>query len=82
MTPDAPLRRTVLVVLIYLVCAALLLAVGGWLRRILALPVLFETLLHAGVWLGAIVAAVLAWNYPKLAVHGHEGPDAVEAGEP
>ena len=75
---DAPLRRTLTVSLIYLAGAYLVLLLGGWLRRVLALPPLFHTLLTWGLWLGAPVAALLAWYYPKLG-----SPDeGTEPGDP
>ena len=67
------LRRTVLVLLLYALGAWAILLVGGWLSRVLALPMLFDRMLHAGVLLGALVAAVMAWHYPRLAGGSGEG---------
>lgn len=72
------MRRVVTVLLIYVVAALAVLVLGEWLRRLLVLPMIFETLLRAGVYLGALVAAVLAWHYPRLATgsDGRSDPDA------
>lgn len=67
MTSDSPFRRVAVVVLLYVAGAWLVLSLGGWLRRALVLPPLFDTLLHAGLVAGLPVAAVLAWSYPRLA---------------
>jgi len=64
---DRPLRRVVKVLLMYLGVVWMVLGVGGWLRRALALPRLFETLLEGGLIGGAFVAVGLAWAYPSLA---------------
>lgn len=73
MPPGTPLRRAVLVLLLYALGAWVVLLLGGWLRRVLVLPMLFDELLRAVVYLGAFVAAVLAWHYPRLA--GGSGDD-------
>lgn len=67
------MRRTVVVLLFYALGAWAVLLVGGWLSRVLALPMLFDQLLQAGVLLGALVAAVMAWHYPRLAGGSGEG---------
>lgn len=66
----SPFRRIALVVLIYVAVGWVVLGAGGWLRRVLALPQLFQTLLALGLMVGLPVAAILAWKYPDL------GPDA------
>lgn len=64
---DGPFRRVATVLLIYLGVGWMVLGIGSWLRRVLALPGLFETLLEGGVIGGAFVAIALAWAYPSLA---------------
>ncbi|MDX1646363.1 MAG: hypothetical protein R3304_04385 [Longimicrobiales bacterium] len=78
---DEPLRRTLLVLLAYVVVAYPVVLLGGWLRRVLALPPLFETLLHGGLVLGVPVAAVLAWRYPELAAVDDDTEPAGTPGE-
>lgn len=73
MPPGNALRRALLVLLLYALGAWVVLLLGGWLRRVLALPMLFDELLRAGIYLGALVAVVLAWHYPRLA--GGSGDD-------
>lgn len=68
-------RRTVVVLLFYALGAWAVLLVGGWLSRVLALPMLFDQLLQAGVYLGVPVAALLAWHYPRLAGGSGDGSD-------
>lgn len=68
-----PVRRVITVLLIYVVAAYAVLVLGEWMRRLLALPLIFETLLRGGVALGAGVAAALAWHYPKLATGSDPG---------
>lgn len=74
------MRRTAVVLLAYALGAWAVLLVGGWLSRVLALPMLFEELLRAGIYLGALVAAVLAWHYPRLA--GGSGDGSRRQGPP
>jgi hypothetical protein len=71
-------RRTVLVLLLYALGAWAVLLVGGWLSRVLALPMLFDRLLQIGLYLGVAVAALLAWHYPRLAAGSGDagGPPA------
>lgn len=69
-------RRTVTVLLAYAAVACVVLLVGGWLRRVLALPPLFDDLLTWGLWGGASVAALMAWHYPAIATGG--GPAGPE----
>jgi len=60
------LRRVAVVLVVYAAIAWVALGGGGWLRRTLALPELFGTLLRVGLALGALAAIVLAWRYPEL----------------
>lgn len=66
---DTPVRRTISVLLAYGVGAWLVVVVARRFRAALALPEIFEQLLHAGLVLGVPLAAVLAWMYPSL---GHD----------
>lgn len=66
MPPGSAPRRAVLVLLFYALGAWVVLLLGGWLRRVLVLPMLFNELLRAGIYLGALVAALVAWHYPRL----------------
>lgn len=59
-------RRTVMVLVVYAVVAWVVFLLGGWLRRVLALPPLFDDLLTWGVYGGAGVAALVAWHYPAI----------------
>lgn len=59
-------RRTVMVLVVYAVVAWVVFLLGGWLRRVLALPPLFDDLLTWGVYGGAGVAALVAWYYPAI----------------
>lgn len=56
-----------MVLLLYAAGAWLVLLVGGWLRQVLILPLIFDQLLRWGVFLGAGVAAAMAWFYPAIA---------------
>lgn len=67
-------RRTLTVLLAYAVVGWVVFLLGGWLRRVLALPPLFDELLTWGVYGGAGVAALMAWHYPTIAA-GDEGSD-------
>lgn len=69
---ESPLRRVAAVALAYVGCGWVVLLFGGWLRGLLLLPPLFETLLVWGVGLGFFVALALAWAYPSLGTHGGE----------
>lgn len=73
-------RRTVTVLLVYAAAACVVLLVGGWLRRVLALPPLFDDLLVWGLWGGAGVAALMAWHYPAIAT-GDVDPETPRAHE-
>ena len=64
----APLYRVTSVLLVYAGAAWVVLGVAGWFRRALALPALFETLLRGGLLMGVVLAALLAWHYPRLGV--------------
>lgn len=66
---ESPLRRLLAVGLAYLVGGWVVLLFGSWLRRLLALPPLFETLLAWGVYGGFVVAMAIAWSYPRLAAN-------------
>lgn len=67
MTSGSPLRRVAVIVLLYVAAGWVVLSLGGWLRRVLVLPPLFDTLLRAGLAVGLLVAVALAWSYPRLA---------------
>lgn len=83
MTRDSPVRRVAVVVLLYVAAGWIVLSFGGWLRRVLVLPPLFDTLLRAGLAVGLPVAAALAWSYPRLAGgSGPERPDPRASGGP
>lgn len=69
---DSPFRRVTLVLAVYVVVGWLVMGLAGWLRRVLALPELFDVLLRAGLLVGFPIAAVLAWHYPRLGVGGLE----------
>ena len=71
-------RRVAVVVGLYVVGASVVLTAAAWVRRALALPELFETLLLWGLLAGAPVAAALAWRYPQL---GH-GDDTAGPSDP
>lgn len=78
---DSPVRRTALVLAVYIVVAWFVDDAAGWFRRVLALPELFETLLRGGLWIGGPMAALLAWHYPSLG-EGGRSVDAEKPGEP
>jgi hypothetical protein len=67
-----------MVLTVYVVVAWTVLGVTDWLRRVLALPELFDTLLRGGMVVGLPVAALLAWKYPVL---GHGGAVPALPGE-
>lgn len=75
MTEGGPVRRVVTVLLVYIAGGWLVLLVGGWLRQVLVLPMLFADLLRWGVYLGAGVAAVMAWFYPSIATGSSRAGD-------
>jgi hypothetical protein len=58
--------RVAKVLVVYAVIVWLVLFLSGWLRRVLALPPIFETLAHGALVLGLPIAIVLAWHYPAL----------------
>lgn len=68
----------VVVLALYALGAYGVLALGVWLRRTLVLPPLFDGLLRVGLLAGALVAAALAWSYPRLAT-GSSSADAESA---
>jgi len=74
----SPIRRVALVLVGYAATGWLVFHFGGWLRRVLVLPPLFDELLRVGLVVGVPIAAVLAWYYPRL---GH-GSTAVDDGPP
>ena len=43
---------------------------ADWVATVLALPVLFETLLLWGLGLGLPCALLIAWNLPRIGQHG------------
>ena len=63
---ELPLRRVFAVLLAYAGAAWLVLFVADWLRRAVALPPLFTTLVRVLVGGGVAVAVLLAWRYPHL----------------
>ena len=75
---DQPLRRMVTVLLIYAAGGWIVLMLGGWLRQVLVLPLVFSQLLKWGLIVGGVVAASMAWFYPAIATAGgHDpGPEA------
>ena len=81
---ESPLRRIVWVLVSYACVGWLVLQGSEWLRRALALPVLFETLLRGALAVGVPVALLMAWRYPDIAQGvGSAGVhDAVSGGEP
>lgn len=60
------LRRVVPTLLVYAAVSWLVLGLSRWLRRVLALPGLFDSLVFWGLVLGAAFAALLAWQYPEI----------------
>jgi hypothetical protein len=74
--------RTLMVLMAYLAGAWVVLLLGGWLRRVLALPPLFDDLLRWGVYAGAVIAGLVAWYYPAIATQGGHGTDGREAQPP
>ena len=54
--------------------------VSGWVRRALALPSLFETLLRGGLLLGVPIAVLAAWYYPRLGV-GDSARDGLDSSD-
>lgn len=68
----APVGRVVRVLLAYGAVAWLVLLGAAWLRRVLALPGLFDDLLLALLLAGVPVAVVMAWRFPQLG-HGESG---------
>lgn len=81
---ELPIRRVLSVALAYAVGGWVVLHFGGWLRRFLLLPPLFESLLRWGVMGGFFVALALAWSYPSLGTHGgaHPAPRDEESRQP
>lgn len=65
MKPGA-LRRLVPTLLVYGVASWVVLGLSRWLRRVLALPGLFDTLVLGGLLLGVVFAALMAWFYPEV----------------
>ncbi|MEE2862630.1 MAG: hypothetical protein VYB28_00385 [Gemmatimonadota bacterium] len=70
-------RRVLSVMLGYAVLGWIVLLVGDWVATVLALPVLFETLLRWGLGLGLPCALLIAWNLPRVGQHGGEGFERV-----
>jgi hypothetical protein len=71
---DGGLRRATWVFLGYGFAASVIVFVAEWFRRALALPQIFETLLHGMLAVGLPVAMVLAWHYPRLGAGDVHGP--------
>lgn len=69
------LRRVSLTLVAYVAGAWVVLGAAAWVRRELALPEMFEGLLRAGAWIGAVAAALLAWHYPTIAGGGDSASD-------
>ncbi|HAY77075.1 MAG TPA: hypothetical protein DCY33_04475 [Gemmatimonadetes bacterium] len=70
-------RRVLSVMLGYAVLGWIVLLMGDWVATVLALPVLFETLLRWGLGLGLPCALLIAWNLPRVGQHGDEGFERV-----
>ena len=60
------LRRVLPTLLIYAGVSWLVLGLSRWLRRVLALPGLFDALVFWGLVLGAALAVLVAWQYPTI----------------
>ena len=68
------LRRVTLTLVAYAVGAWVVLGAASWVRRELVLPEMFEELLRGAVWVGAVLAGLLAWHYPAIAAAGDAEP--------
>ncbi|MBT8489052.1 MAG: hypothetical protein KJO65_09550 [Gemmatimonadetes bacterium] len=79
---DQPFRRTLTVLLVYAAGGWVVWMLGGWLRQVLVLPLVFAQLLKWGLVLGGFVAVSMAWFYPVIATAGgHDGPSDAGAGD-
>lgn len=63
---QSALGRVILTLLVYAGVSWLVLGLSGWLRRVLALPGLFDALVFWGLVLGAALAVLVAWQYPAI----------------
>ena len=63
-------RRVLIVLLGYGLIGGIVLLMADWVATVLALPVLFETLLLWGLGLGLPCALLIAWNLPRIGQHG------------
>lgn len=72
---ELPIRRVLLVLVVYAGVAALILPGVDALQRILALPPVFGLLVRIGLVGGVPMAVVLAWRYPALGSGSSEQPE-------
>lgn len=74
MTPEtrADLSRVLKVLAAYAVLAWLLWALLPAIRRTFLLPELFLGMANGALGVGAVLAGVVAWRYPRMGVGGHE----------
>lgn len=70
-----PVRRLLLVILLYAVGAVLLDGVLRWLEPLLVLPPSFLVLGRILLVLGFVLAVVLAWRYEPAEDSGRAGPE-------
>jgi len=63
---DLPLRRVLIVLVVYGLAAWLLLPALDAVQRLLLLPPMFGGLARIGLVAGVPVAAVVAWRYPQM----------------
>jgi hypothetical protein len=66
----------VTVLIAYGVGSWLVLAGAGWVGDVLALPRLFDSLLRWGLVGGAVVAALVAWRFPRIGAGEPRAADA------
>ncbi len=79
---DQPVRRALAVLLVYAAGGWIVLMLGGWLRQVLVLPIVFSQLLRWGVLLGGGVAVGMAWFYPAIASgDGAAAPPEADSGD-
>ncbi len=70
---ELPIRRVAMVLTVYVVVAWIVLQLAEWLRGVLALPPLFDTLLLGMIAVGVPVAVLVAWRYPDVGGADSEG---------
>ena len=63
-------QRGLVVLIVYAIVAAVVLAGSSALWRILALPELFLSAVRIGLLGGVPLAIAVAWHYPKIGVAG------------